>query len=129
MCCDLCKKSPSRQFAKFVAKAGLVAGQSQPIMSWAQSNTANPWGQRLENNIRGICRSVFNKRMFCSLCAEHTMTKGKVTLGRKALHMRYMLRTFTLMVKSQSASSQSKMVPWCTNLYTAGKQTHSIAAH
>lgn len=29
------------------AKAGLVIGQSLPIMSQAQSNTANPSGQRM----------------------------------------------------------------------------------
>lgn len=42
--------------------------------------------------------------------------RSKATFGRKALDIRYMLRTFTFMVKSQSSSEQSKMVPWCTNL-------------
>lgn len=45
--------------------------------------------------------------------------RSKATFGRKALDIRYMLRTFTFMVKSQSSSEQSKMVPWCTNLHVA----------
>ncbi len=49
---------------------------------------------------------------------KHLVKWAKVTLGRKALHMRYMLRMFRFIVKSQSASSQSKTVPWCTNLQT-----------
>ena len=42
--------------------------------------------------------------------------RSRVTLGRKALVIRYMLRTLTFIVKSQSASSQSRMEPWCTKL-------------
>jgi len=40
-----------------------------------------------------------------------------MTLGRKALIIRYMLRTFTFMVKSQSDSSHSSIEPWWTKLW------------
>lgn len=36
---------------------------------------------------------------------------GHLTLGRKALIIRYMLRTLRFIEKSQSVSSQSRMVP------------------
>ena len=41
---------------------------------------------------------------------------GHLTLGRKALIIRYMLRTLRFIEKSQSVSSQSRMVPWWTKL-------------
>lgn len=57
-------------------------------------------------------RLPFTRRMG----VKSILKRSKVTFGRKALDIRYMLLTFTFMVKSQSSSEQSKMVPWCTNL-------------
>ena len=38
-----------------------------------------------------------------------------IILGRNDRIMRYIERTFNSIVKSQSSSEHSKMVPWCTN--------------
>ena len=84
------------------------------------------WEQKKKK--KSICHSIYNSTLFPCLdnrinWVKHWVEGSKVTWGRKALHMRYMLLTFTSMVKSQSASSQLKMEPWCTNLCTTNKKS------
>lgn len=83
-------------------------------MSWVHSgtvNAANPTTD--ENKIKGICHTIISTTYYIhGINGVKSLVKWpKVTLGKKALLIRYMLRTLTFIVKSQSSSSQSKMVP------------------